>query len=288
MTPFTLNIKGRTLRAQKPLVMGIINLTPDSFYDKSRKRDTPAIQQSINKMVADGADILDFGACSTRPEATPCSVREEMDRLRPALDIFRRMNTGKPASVDTFRADVARMAVEEYGVDIINDISAGELDPEMFPTAARLRVPYILTHNAAKRGNGTAEVSESEFLAGVLRFFQDKIVALQLSGVADIILDPGFGFGKTVWQNHLLLHNLQLLGNTFHKPVLAGVSRKSMITKVLNISAHAALNATTVLHTIALLNGASILRVHDVKEAVEAVKLCHLSGFQQLETSGSL
>lgn len=262
--------------------MGIVNITPDSFYSHSRVPDADKLRSRICECIDSKADILDFGACSTRPGASYCSAQEEMNRLRLALGIFRDMRIDIPLSVDTFRASVASMAIEEFGADIINDISGGENDTEMFSTAARLKVPYILTHYQGAESNfghiitDPSESDNSSFRASVIKYFYEKIRLLRLHGVGDIILDPGLGFGKTLTRNHLLLNNLGLLIDTFRLPVLVGVSRKSMIYNPLHISPNEALNGTSILNTLALTQGAAILRVHDIKEAIEAVELCNL------------
>lgn len=241
----------------EPLVMGIMNVTPDSFYANSRQQTAEAIAERCNQMVSEGATILDIGGCSTRPGAEVASQSEEMQRLRSALDVVRCELPWSVLSVDTFRPDVARMAVEEFGADIVNDVSGGT--EEMFRMVTRLRVPYILTSTA-----GT--------LRDMLLDFARKVQQLRDLGQSDIILDPGFGFGKTLQQNFLLLSELDKL-RVMELPVLVGVSRKSMIQRSLGCTADESLNGTTILNTIALTKGATILRVHDVRQAVECVKL---------------
>ena len=255
---YTLNIKGRLLDLSEPRVMGILNATPDSFYAGSRKQTERDIADRTNEIVAQGGTFVDVGAYSTRPGAQEVSVQEEMDRLRMALSIVRHEQPDVPLSVDTFRADVARMSVEEYGADIINDVSEGA-DADMFRMVSRLRVPYIL-------------MSVQKDLHDTLLAFARKVQMLRDLGQKDIILDPGFGFGKTLDDNYRLMNELERL-QVMQLPVLVGISRKSMIYKLLETSQEQALNGTTVLNTIALMKGASILRVHDVKEAIETIRI---------------
>jgi dihydropteroate synthase len=255
---YTLNIKGRLLDLSEPRVMGILNATPDSFYAGSRKQTERDIADRTNEIVAQGGTFVDVGAYSTRPGAQEVSVQEEMDRLRMALSIVRHEQPDMPLSVDTFRADVARMAVEEYGADIINDVSEGA-DADMFRMVSRLRVPYIL-------------MSVQKDLHDTLLAFARKVQMLRDLGQKDIILDPGFGFGKTLDDNYRLMNELERL-QVMQLPVLVGISRKSMIYKLLETTQEQALNGTTVLNTIALMKGASILRVHDVKEAIETIRI---------------
>ena len=270
--PYTLDLRGKGFKLSQPKVMGILNVTPDSFYTESRKQTDYEIETRIRQMMEEGADILDIGAYSSRPFADDVSPEKEMQRLRQGLSILRKLYPEAIVSVDTFRADVARMCVEEYGVQIVNDISGGRLDPEMFKTVAQLGVPYILTHMKGTPQTMQKAPYYEDVMKEVCSFFQSNIRELQDAGVKDIILDPGFGFGKTVEHNYQILHNLDEL-HLFHLPLLAGFSRKSMIWRVLNITPEEALNGTTVLNTISLLKGAHILRVHDVKECVEVIKL---------------
>ena len=270
--PYTLDLRGKGFKLSQPKVMGILNVTPDSFYTESRKQTDYEIETRIRQMMEEGADILDIGAYSSRPFADDVSPEKEMQRLRQGLSILRKLYPEAIVSVDTFRADVARMCVEEYGVQIVNDISGGRLDPEMFKTVAQLGVPYILTHMKGTPQTMQKAPYYEDVMEEVCAFFQSNIRELQDAGVKDIILDPGFGFGKTVEHNYQILHNLDEL-HLFHLPLLAGFSRKSMIWKVLNITPEEALNGTTVLNTISLLKGTHILRVHDVKECVEVIKL---------------
>ena len=267
---YTINVQGRLMDLSQPQVMGILNVTPDSFYAGSRAQTEREIAERANRIVAEGGTIIDVGACSTRPgtiiDVGACSTRpgaavvseqEEMARLRFGLDVVRRELPFSVVSVDTFRPDVARMAVEEFGACIINDVSEGCMS--MFRLVSRLRVPYIL-------------MSQQPTLRAMLLSFASKVQQLRDLGAIDIILDPGFGFGKTLEQNYLLLNELEKL-QVMELPLLVGVSRKSMIYNLLGSTANESLNGTTVLHTIALMKGANILRVHDVREAVECLKI---------------
>lgn len=267
---YSINAGGRLLDLSKPLVMGILNATPDSFYAASRSRTEHDICTRAGEMVEEGADIIDVGAYSTRPGASEVPVEEEMARLRMALSLVRREHPGMVVSVDTFRPDAARMAVEEYGADIVNDVSEGGLTgvvkwkpcgdvPEMFAMVAKLHVPYVLT-------------SQRPSIDTMLPAFAEEVAMFRSLGVADIILDPGFGFGKDVAGNYGVMAGLDRLV-VLGLPLLVGVSRKSMITRLLGCETTEALNATTVLHTVALMKGASILRVHDVRQAVEACRV---------------
>lgn len=275
MQPFktySLNLKGRLVTIDHPWVMGIINITPDSFYSGSRVNDEKTLVERVRGMLADGADVLDVGACSTRPGSESVDAQGEMERLQWALAVIWREAPGTILSVDTYRADVARRCVEEWGADIINDISGGTLDDNMFATMASLRVPYVLMHMRGTPETMSSMTDYDDVAADVLEWMARRIDQLRQMGVADVIADPGFGFAKTVEQNYELLAHL----NAFHAleaPLLVGVSRKRMIYTPLDISADVALNGTTVVNTIALQQGAHILRVHDVRAAVEAVKL---------------
>ena len=253
------------LSLEAPIVMGILNATPDSFYQHDEGAE--AIRLRTRQMLQEGATIVDVGACSTRPGYTAPDEKEEMRRLREALAIVREEAPKAIVSVDTFRANVARMCVEEFGVQIVNDISEGELDKEMFRTVAELGVPYVLTHNSPLPIKG-----EMEGVSHFLRDMGTKVEMLHEMGVCDIILDPGFGFNKTLEQNYILMRNLEVL-HELHLPLLVGVSHKSMIFKLLGTTPDEAMNGTTVLHTIALQKGAHILRVHEVKDAMECIKI---------------
>lgn len=268
----TLNIKGTLLSLDTPAVMGILNITPDSFYADSRKQTEAAIEERIQSIMSEGAQIIDVGGYSSRPDAAEVSPEEEMERLAFALKI---LNTHYPeaiVSVDTFRAAIARKCVEEYNVAVINDISGGELDEEMFATVAALKVPYIMMHMRGTPQTMQQHTAYTDMVEEIMLYFASKIRQLHLLGVNDIILDPGFGFSKTVDQNYQLMSHLREF-EAFDLPLLAGVSRKSMIYRFLGGGPADSLNGTTVLNTFALMNGADILRVHDVKAAVEAVKI---------------
>lgn len=277
MKPFTLNIRGNLLRVERPMIMGIINVTPDSFWEGSRAADADSIAGRAAAMIADGADIIDLGACSTRPGAETCDAATEEARIAVGVEAVRSVSADIPLSVDTFRASVARSAVER-GADIVNDISGGDLDPEMMPTVASLPVPYIMMH---MRGTPATMQSMCDYpegvVAEVVADLSRKIERFRLAGVADIIADPGLGFAKTVGQNYELLRSTAEIGELLGTPVLIGLSRKSMLTRPLGITAAEALEATTAANTLALVNGAAILRVHDVKAAVEAREIVSLT-----------
>lgn len=268
----TLNLRGKLYELREPQIMGILNVTPDSFYAESRTDSDDAIADRVRQMVDEGADMIDIGGYSSRPGADDVSAEEEMARLRRGLRVVRRLCPDIPVSVDTFRADVATMCIEEEGADIINDISGGMLDRQMFRTVARLGVPYVLMHM-----QGTPETMQDNphydnVDTEVMRFFAERVDRLCQIGAKDLILDPGFGFGKTLDDNYRLLAHLDDL-NIFNLPILVGVSRKSMIYKLLGGTPQTALNGTTVINTISLMKGAHILRVHDVKAAVEAKQI---------------
>lgn len=268
----TLNIRGTLTSLETPLVMGILNITPDSFYADSRKQTEVAIEERIQTILSEGGQIIDIGGYSSRPDAVEVTPEEEMSRLAFALKILNVHYPDTPLSVDTFRADVARRCVEEYGVAIVNDISGGELDREMFDTVARLHVPYIMMHMRGTPQTMQQHTDYADMMEDIMLYFAGKVRRLRLLGVNDIILDPGFGFSKTVEQNYALMSHLREFGE-FGLPLLVGVSRKSMIYKFLGGTPADSLNGTTVLNTFALMNGADILRVHDVRAAVEAVKI---------------
>ncbi|MBR4645126.1 MAG: dihydropteroate synthase [Bacteroidaceae bacterium] len=272
LLPYTINVGGKLMDLSNPHVMGILNITPDSFYSESRKNSKAEIEERVKAILAEGGSIIDIGAYSSRPGADNISTEEEMRRLRGALQILRNVAPDAVVSVDTFRADVAKMCVEEYGVQIINDISGGELDPKMFEMVAALGVPYILMHMKGNPQTMQQEPHYDDLMTEMLQYFGSKVQQLHELGVKDIILDPGFGFAKTLEHNYELMNRMQDL-QVLGLPILAGVSRKSMIYKLLGGVPEGALNGTSVLNTLALLKGASILRVHDVKEAVEVVQI---------------
>ena len=278
----TLNIKGRILDLSRPKVMGVINVTPDSFYDGSRFINEDSIILQADKLVNEGVDILDIGGYSSRPGAQEISIEEEIQRVYQSIQLIKKSHPGTPISVDTFRADVAKKAVEA-GAVLVNDISGGTLDEDMFKMMANLRVPYIMMHMRGTPQNMQSLTQYDNILEEMIDFFRTRIETLQNLGVYDVVIDPGFGFAKTLEQNYYLLNHLtafEILG----RPILAGLSRKSMIYKQLGITPQDALNGTTVLNTIALQKGASILRVHDVKQAKEAIQLVAcLVKYQELE-----
>ena len=268
----TLNIRGRLMDLSTPRVMGILNVTPDSFYAGSRTPGAEAVAARVRQIRDEGADFIDIGAYSSRSGAADVPAAEEMERLRMGLGVIAREAPEIPVSVDTFRADVARMCVEEYGVSIINDIAGGQLDAAMFDTVARLGVPYVLMHMQGTPQTMQREPHYDDVVAEVFQTLARGTQRLHAMGAADVILDPGFGFGKTVAQNYDLLAHLDELV-ALGLPVLVGVSRKSMIWRLVGGGPEDALNGTTAIHAIALMKGASILRVHDVKAATEAVKI---------------
>lgn len=269
----TCNFRGKLVHIDSPLIMGIINLTPDSFYQGSRVNSHEELILRAETMLKEGAHILDIGACSTRPGAEQPDEDTERRRLFPALQVLRKNFPDAVLSVDTWRASIAKEAVYEYGVDMINDISAGNMDPDMFQTVAECKVPYLLMHMQGTPQTMQKNPVYQDVVQDILAFFALKTEELvRKYHVHDIFIDPGFGFGKTLEHNYILLENLdafRILGF----PVVAGISRKSMIHRILACTPEEALNGTTVLHTIALLRGASVLRVHDVKPASEAIRL---------------
>ena len=267
-----LNVNGRLLDLSVPQVMGILNVTPDSFYSGSRMQTEADIAARVLQILDEGASIIDIGAYSSRPQAEHISPEEEIKRLRVGLEIVNRNHPDAVVSVDTFRAEVAEYCVKEYGVAIINDIAAGEMDAQMFETVARLGVPYIMMHMQGTPQCMQREPHYENLLREVFLYFARKVQQLRDLGVKDIVLDPGFGFGKTLEHNYELMAHLEEF-SIFELPLLVGVSRKSMIYRLLGGTPQDALNGTTVLDTIALMKGADILRVHDVREAVETVKI---------------
>lgn len=276
---FSLNLRGRLYELREPQIMGILNITPDSFFADSRTEGETAIAQRLDQMMAEGADMIDVGAYSSRPGADDVSPEEEMERLRRGLRIVRERYPEVPVSVDTFRADVARMAIEECGADIINDIAAGAMDHRMFHTVAQLKVPYVMMHMQGTPQTMQTAPRYDDLMQEIMRYFAQRIDRLCQMGVNDLIVDPGFGFGKTLEHNYELLASLEYL-TELNRPVLVGVSRKSMIYKLLGGLPETALNGTSVINTLALAKGAHILRVHDVKEAVEVKRI-----FMQLMAS---
>lgn len=266
----TLNIRNELLDLSKPRVMGILNITTDSFYDGGMYPDDKSILARVDQIIGEGAAFIDVGAYSSRPGAKPISENEELAKLVPVISMIRKNYPDTILSVDTFRAGIARKMVEDYEIDMINDISAGEMDEKMFETISILQVPYIMMHMRGTPENMQDNPVYENVTREIITFFAEKLQQLKLMGVHDVIIDPGFGFGKTMDQNYELLSRLDAF-EIFELPVMVGLSRKSMIYKLINGAPTDALNGSTVLHTIALQKGADILRVHDVKEAVEAI-----------------
>lgn len=270
---YTLTIKGEKRAIVKPWVMGILNVTPDSFYSGSRMGvDEMRIGERVEDILKEGGDIIDIGAYSTRSNADDISPEEEYSRLKIGLNVIKNIDANAIVSVDTFRADVARRCVEEFGVDIVNDVSGGTLDDEMFATIANLKVPYILMHMRGTPATMQQLTEYNDVTRDVIGDLHKKKCALNDLGIDDVIIDPGFGFSKTVEQNYEMLNRLEDF-KQLDAPLLVGVSRKSMIYRTLGCTPVESLNGTTVINTISLLKGAHILRVHDVKEAVEVCKL---------------
>ena len=267
-----INVNGRLLDLSTPQVMGVLNVTPDSFYSGCRAQTDEAIAERARQILEEGASIIDIGAYSSRPNCVDISPEEELNRLRYALKILNEVHPDAIISVDTFRASVAEVCVKEYGVAIINDISGGEMDKNMFDTVIDLQVPYIMQHMQGTPQDMQNSPHYDNLMRETFLYFSEKIQTLHDRGLNDIILDPGFGFGKTLDHNYELLSHLEEF-KIFELPILVGLSRKSMITKLLDIPTTEALNGTTVANTIALMKGADIIRVHDVKEAVQAVKI---------------
>lgn len=266
---FTINVGGRLITTEQPLVMGILNITPDSFYEGSRV--LPAeVAVRVRKMIDEGADIIDVGACSTRPQGEQVSQKEELARLHSALEIIDKEFPDAVVSIDTYRAKVVAECCSEHNVAIINDVSGFEWDSEMFDAVVAADKAYVLTHSVGRAGD---EPRYSNFFPQMMQSLSQKMWQLHQSGVKDVIVDVGFGFGKSLEQNYQMLAHLNEF-KMLDAPLLVGVSRKSMITKLLGVQASDALNGTTVLNTIALMKGADILRVHDVAAAVESVRLC--------------
>ncbi|WP_294079605.1 dihydropteroate synthase [Proteiniphilum sp. UBA5384] len=268
----TININGKLIDFSTPKVMGIMNLTPDSFYAGSRTEGAHEIVERCYQIISEGGTMIDIGAQSTSPASRFLAAKEEAERLMPSLGLIRKEFPDAILSVDTFYADVAKQAVEEYGVNMINDISGGQLDERMFPVVAQLNVPYILMHMRGTPQTMQEMTRYDNFIQDILYYFSERKAKLNLLGVNDVIIDPGFGFSKTISQNYELMAYLKYF-HIFEEPILVGVSRKSMIYRLLDTTPAESLNGTSVLNTLALLSGANILRVHDVKEAVECIKI---------------
>lgn len=275
----TINCKGTLIDLKKPKVMGVLNVTPDSFYDGGRYKDEASILKQTEKLLNEGATFIDLGAYSSRPNAPNISEEEELRRILPVVNLLIKNFPDVYLSIDTFRSKVARRCLEN-GAAMINDISAGNLDPNMIPTISEFKVPYVMMHMKGNPQNMTQQIHYNKLLEDVLYVLSEKVARAKSFGINDIILDPGFGFAKNTIQNFTLLKHLNLF-KTFGLPILVGLSRKSMIYKTLGSSASEALNGTTVLNTYALTKGANILRVHDVKEAVECIEL--LEALKQAE-----
>ncbi|MBR4294254.1 MAG: dihydropteroate synthase [Bacteroidaceae bacterium] len=269
VSPYSINVNGRLLTMERPLVMGVVNVTPDSFFADSRADGEQLLLRRCATMIEEGVDIIDVGGCSTRPSGEFISPEEELRRVSSAFELLKRHFPDAVFSVDTFRAEVARVSVSEYGAAIINDVSGFDWDDDMLDVVAELNVPYVLTHTKGVAGD---EPLYGDFIPEVFKHLADKMWQLRQRGVKDILIDPGFGFGKSLQQNYTLMSHLEEF-SMFDAPVLVGISRKSMITRLLGISPDEALNGTTVLNTVALMKGASVLRVHDVRAAREAVEM---------------
>ncbi len=267
-----LKLKGKLYDLRTPVVMGVVNITPDSFFAFSRYKSDRTLLQQVETFLAEGATIIDVGGYSTRPQAAPVSVDEEIKRISEALEIICKKFPEAVLSVDTFRSPVARMAVQEYGVAMINDIGGGTLDQLMFETIADLQVAYVLMHTRGNPQHMQEQTQYEDVVADVLQFLAKRVAQLRLLGVHDVVIDPGFGFAKTLEQNYEMMSKLSIF-RQINAPLLVGISRKSMIYKLLETVPEQALNGTTALNMLALMGGASILRVHDVKEAVETIRI---------------
>jgi dihydropteroate synthase len=268
----SINLGGRLIDFSVPAVMGVLNVTPDSFYEGGKTQDEREMLSMVEEMLIEGADIIDIGAVSTRPGAPVASTNTELERLLPAVVAVRKAFPEIAISIDTFRSWVALRVIEEVGPVIINDISGGTLDPKMYETIAKVQMPYVLCHIQGNPRNMQDDPQYEDVIKDISNFFSDKVKQLTKMGVNDIIIDPGFGFGKNMLHNYDLMNRLDSF-KVFQLPVLVGLSRKSMIWRLLSIKPEDALNGTTVLNTMALMGGADILRVHDVKEAAEAITL---------------
>lgn len=275
-TPYCINLRGKFTEIKETWVMGILNVTPDSFFSGSRCNDEDKIKFRIHEIIEEGAKIIDIGGYSSRPGAYDITSEEEYQRLAQGLDVIKRIDPEIIISVDTFRADVARRCVKDWNVDIINDISGGTLDNNMIDTVAELNVPYILMHMRGTPSTMQQFTQYHDVTNDVISELSKKVSILHKKGVKDIIIDPGFGFSKTIEHNYEIMNHLEQF-HTMNLPILVGISRKSMIYKALDLTPETVLNGTTVLNTIATLKGVHFLRVHDVKEAVETVKLVQLT-----------
>lgn len=269
-------IKGNLIDLSKPKIMGILNITPDSFYSESRKQNTQEILLTAEKMINEGAEILDIGGMSTRPGAETIESDDEIKRIEEPIKLIRKEFPEILLSLDTYNSTTAEIGLNE-GIDIINDISGGVIDENLLNVVAKHRAPYILTHSSGKKQNDSNDTIKGNTIQNLIRYFSEKIDLLNKKGIRDIIIDPGFGFGKTLEQNFEIIKNFEML-KIFEKPILVGISRKSMIYKTLNTSIENSLNGTTILNSLLLTKGASIFRVHDVKEMKEVIQLHDTSG----------
>ncbi len=274
----TINLGGELIDLSHPVVMGVVNVTPDSFYDGGKLNDEKVMLSLVEKMVADGAAIIDIGGVSTRPGAEMVSTKVELERLLPAVQAIRKNFPKLPLSVDTFRSWVAVRIIDEIGPIIVNDISGGSLDSKMFETVGKMKAPYILSHIQGTPHSMQENPQYSDVVKEVSSYFSDKVKQLTKFGVPDVIIDPGFGFGKNQQHNYEILNRLDSF-KVFQLPLMVGLSRKSIVCKTLGVNPENALNGTSVVNTLALLGGSDILRVHDVKEAVEAIKI-----YEELKT----
>lgn len=271
----TLNCNGKLVALDKPLVMGILNITPDSFYDGGRYQAEASLLKKVQKMLEQGAHIIDVGAVSTRPGSSSLTEAQELERLTPALNAICRDFPEAILSVDTFRSNVARIAVEEYNVAMVNDISAGEMDSKMFETIAHLNVPYVMMHMKGKPKNMQQNPNYANLFKEMAQYFATKIRQLRMHGVKDVVIDPGFGFGKTLEHNYWILKNLKLF-HIFDLPLLVGISRKSMVHKLLDATPEGAMAGSLAATTLALEHGAHIVRAHDVKETCDVIKVFNM------------
>ena len=279
-----MQIKGQLIDFSVPKVMGVLNVTPDSFYDGGRYTEKDKIVSKVEEMILEGVDFIDIGAYSSRPGAAVVSYGEELRRLSETMELLRAGFPEPIISIDTFRSGIARKMVEEYEADMINDISAGDMDKEMFNTIADLQIPYVMMHMQGTPRTMQKNPKYDNVVKDILTFFSGKVEELKLLGVDNVICDPGFGFGKTLDHNYELMNGLGQF-SVLNKPIMIGVSRKSMIGKLLGCTPDEALNGTIVLNTVALMKGIDILRVHDVKEAVEAIKI--IEKLKQFVSTGS-
>ena len=267
----TININGKIINLSSPKIMGILNITPDSFYDGGKFNKRGEILKQIEKMVNSGVDIIDVGGYSSRPGAKKVSIENELNRVIPAIELIKKKYPNAIISIDTFRSKVANEAIET-GAAIVNDISGGNLDRSMFEVVAKYKTPYVLMHMKGTPANMMSKTNYSDVTKDVCKYFSERIAIAKSYGINDIMIDPGFGFSKTTQQNYELLNNLEFF-KEFQRPIIIGISRKSMIYKTLNTTPDKSLNGSSVLHTISLMKGANILRTHDVKEALECVKI---------------